>query len=111
MFGPLLDGSKKAIYIYLDDEHKACNKRFADMLGYKSVDEWVKFEYPVSDVMESEQERIVEAYMDASKKFKSSEVIATWTSKTGKHIKTKVLMIPFSYSNEVFVLHFITPTK
>jgi hypothetical protein len=111
LFGPLLKESKKAIYIYLDDEHKTCNKKFADLLGYKSVEEWVKFEFPVSDVLESDQEKVVEAYMGASKKFKSSEVTVTLVKKDGKKIKAGVLMIPFSYGNEIFVLHFITPQK
>jgi hypothetical protein len=31
----VLDKSGQAIYLYLDDSHKVCNKKFADMLGYK----------------------------------------------------------------------------
>ena len=33
---PILDKSGQAIFVYLDDTHKACNKNFADLLGYKS---------------------------------------------------------------------------
>jgi phenylpyruvate tautomerase PptA (4-oxalocrotonate tautomerase family) len=32
---PILDKSTQAIYIYLDDNHKVCYKKFADLLGYK----------------------------------------------------------------------------
>ena len=111
MFVPLLSNSKKAIYIYLDDEYKICNKRFSDLLGYKSPKEWVDNQYPVSDVLEKDQERAIKAYMAASKKFTSSKIVATWVKKNGKKIKTEVTLIPFSYSDEVFVIHFISPKK
>ena len=81
------------------------------MLGYKSVKEWVTFQYPVSDVLEKDQKKAINAYMKASKKFVSSKVTGTWVKKNGKKIKTEVLMVPFSYGDEVFVLHFITPVK
>lgn len=29
----VLERSEQAVYIYLDDTHKNCNKRFADLLG------------------------------------------------------------------------------
>ncbi len=33
----ILDQSSQGIYVYLDDSHKACNERFAEMLGYHSA--------------------------------------------------------------------------
>jgi PAS domain-containing protein len=36
----VLDGSGQGVYICLDDAHKACNARFAAMLGYRSPAEW-----------------------------------------------------------------------
>ena len=44
-----LEKSEQAIYIYLDDTHKICNKKFADLVGYKSVKQWVKTEAPLAD--------------------------------------------------------------
>jgi PAS domain-containing protein len=32
----IFDESKQAIYVYRDDTHKACNQRFASLLGYNS---------------------------------------------------------------------------
>jgi hypothetical protein len=37
---PILDKSEQPIFIYLDDNHKACNQKFASMLGFKSPQEW-----------------------------------------------------------------------
>jgi PAS domain-containing protein len=36
----ILESSKQAIYVYLDDTHKLCNQRFATLLGYGSTREW-----------------------------------------------------------------------
>ena len=33
----ILDSSEQPIFIYLDDNHKICNQRFAAFLGYKSA--------------------------------------------------------------------------
>ena len=48
--------SPQASYLYLDDIHKICNQRFADMLGYSSAEEWVKNETPNADVVEKDQQ-------------------------------------------------------
>ena len=44
---PVLEKSEQAIYIYLDDNHKVCNKKFADLLGYKSPKEWADADAPL----------------------------------------------------------------
>ena len=106
--GPLFSNSPQGIYLYLDDEHKSCNKKFADMLGYKSPQEWVENEFPVSDIAEEDQEKGIEAYVSASHKLIASTLPATWIKKDGQKIKTTVTMSPITYKGEVFVLHFIS---
>lgn len=106
---PVFENSNQGIYLYLDDTHKTCNKKFAEMLGYKSVDEWVKNEYPINDVLEEDQEKGIHAYMHASQKFLASTIDVVWTKKNGETIKTTVIFVPLTFKNEVFVLHFITP--
>lgn len=108
---PLFSTSPQAIYLYLDDEHKSCNKKFADMLGYSSPQEWVDNEYPVGDIVEEDQEKGINAYMDASRNLKASTLPAIWVTKKGKKIKSVVTMVPLTYRNEVFVLHFISVNK
>jgi len=46
----ILDGSKQAIYVYLDNEHKICNEKFAALIGYKSVRDYETSEDPMVDV-------------------------------------------------------------
>jgi len=36
----IFEGSKQSIYLFLDDENKVCNKKFAELLGYNSPEEW-----------------------------------------------------------------------
>ena len=40
----ILDNSEQPIFIYLDDNHKICNRKFAAFLGYKSPQEWAKIQ-------------------------------------------------------------------
>ena len=108
---PVFSNSPQAIYLYLDDEHKICNKKFADMLGYSSVGAWVKNQYPISDVVEADQEKGIKAYRAASEKLKASKLSVTFVRKDGKKRKAEVIMVPITYRNEVFVLHFITQEK
>src|SRR3989344_3933016 len=85
---PVFEKSPQAVYLYLDDTHKICNQKFADLLGYKSIDEWVAYPTPVSDVSEENRAKTIDAYMDASRKFKASTFKAEVISKKGKKIKT-----------------------
>jgi PAS domain S-box-containing protein len=107
--GPVFNNSEQAIYLYLDDTHKSCNRKFADLLGYKSIDEWVKNETPVSDVAEKDQERLIEAYGKASEEFIASKLSGNLIKKDGEEISADIIMVPITYHGEVFVLHFITP--
>ena len=108
MLRPVLSKSPQGVYIYLDDEHKICNKKYAEMLGYKSVSEWVKNPYPIDDTLEKDQEKGIKAYMDASEKFKASSFSGSLVTKKGRKIKTSVTVVPFTYKGEVFVLHFFS---
>lgn len=108
---PIFSRSPQGIYLYLDDEHKSCNKKFADMLGYKSPAQWAANEYPIGDVAEKDQDKGIKAYMDASRNFKATTLPATWVRKDGKKIETTVTLAPITYKEEVFVLHFISPVS
>ena len=108
MFEPIFSKSPQAIYLYLDDEHKICNKKFAQLLGYSSPQQWVDNLYPVDDVSKEDQEKAINAYMDASRRCKASTLSVTWKAKNGKKVPTVVILAPIFYQGEVFVLHFIS---
>ncbi len=106
---PMMDKSPQAIYVYLDDAHKACNKKFADLLGYKSAKEWADTEAPLADVVEADQEKVIAAYENASENLVASSLNVRFTNvKTDKPIKAKVIMVPIAYDGHIFALHFIS---
>ena len=106
---PIMDKSAQGIYVYLDDTHKACNKKFADLLGYKSAKEWADTEAPLADVVEADQERVIAAYEDASERMLASSLDVRFTNiKTNKPVKARVIMVPIAYDGHIFALHFIS---
>ena len=108
---PIFSKSTQAVYLYLDDLHKACNKKFSDLVGYSSPAEWAKNEFPLDDVAEKDQEKTVKAYMAASRKLESTSLVATIVTKRGKKVPVTIVMAPVTYKDEVFVLHFISKKK
>lgn len=104
----VFSNSPQAVYLYLDDAHKICNQKFADLVGYSSIEEWVANETPVSDVAESDQEKVIEAYGQALENFKASQLSVYINTKDGKQVHVNIIMTPITYKGEVFVIHFIS---
>jgi hypothetical protein len=106
---PVLEKSEQAIYIYLDDNHKVCNKKFADLLGYTSPKEWADAEAPLSDVAEEDQQGVIDAYMNASEKMVASAVELRFKNiRTGKIVKTRMIIAPIGHASHVFTAHFFS---
>jgi len=107
----IFEKSTQGIYIYLDDTHKACNERFAALLGYKSADEWaraaVSFEQLFAE--RNSQDRLVSAYQNATENFAASTVEVSWKKKSGGIIDTTVILVPIAYKEHIFALHFVWP--
>jgi hypothetical protein len=104
----ILGKSPQAIYLYFDDDHKVCNKKFADLLGYKSPGEWAKMDAPLADVVEKDQPKVIDAYKKASEELTASKLEISFKNvKTGKILKTGLVMVPIMYSGHVFVMHFL----
>ncbi len=106
----ILDSSEQAIYIYLDDIHKVCNGKFASLLGYPSPEEWAKVvgSFPELFVERSSQETLVTAYQQAMERMIPANIKVTWKKKSGGNISTSVVMVPITYDNHLFALHFIS---
>lgn len=105
----VLQKSGQAIYIYLDDNHKVCNKKFADLLGYKSQKEWADAEVPLSDVVEADQQKVIDAYMNASEKMGAGVIeVRVKNVKTGEIVKTRQIVVPIGHAGHVFTVHFIS---
>ena len=107
-FKKVFDKSPQAIYLYMDDNHKTCNKNFAALLGYKSVKAWEKIDAPLADVIESHQQKVIDAYMKASESLQAGSVKVTMKNvSTGEPVKISMIMVPVVYDGHVMTLHFI----
>lgn len=105
----LFDHSEQGIYVYLDDIHKICNKKFATLLDLESAEEWAETEgsFPDLFVARESQGALVSAYQDAMEKKIGSVNEIVWKKKSGKTVKTKVILIPISFQRHLFALHFV----
>lgn len=102
--------SEQGIYIYFDDNHKLCNEKFAEILGYPSPEDWAKpAKFINTYVAEDSGKTLVSAFQNAIEKAIGSSLEVTWKKKTGEEVKTKVLLVPISFQGHPFALHFITP--
>ena len=105
----VLEKSEQAIYLYLDDNHKVCNKNFADLLGYKSPKAWADADAPLSDVIKEDQQSVIDAYMNASEKMVASGIdVRVKNVKTGKIVKTRMIIAPVAQDGHVFTAHFFS---
>ena len=106
----ILANSEQSIYIYLDDMHKVCNKKFATLLGYQSEDEWAKINqsFPDAFVAEESQETLISSFQNALSKNIGSTNTIVWKKKDGSTISTKVILVPIHHNGHLFALHFIS---
>ena len=105
---PILQNSEQAVYVYLDDTHKACNRKLATLLGYKSAKEWADTDAPLADVVEEDQPAVIEAYGKASEKLGASSFDVRFKNvTTDKVVQTRLIMVPIAFEGHIFALHFL----
>ena len=77
-------------------------------MGYKSPGEWAKMDAPLADVVEKDQQIVIDAYTKASEELIASKLEIKFKNvKTGKIIKSGLVMVPIMYGGHVFVMHFL----
>ena len=109
----LFDSSDQGIYIYVDDTHKICNKKFAVMLGYKDAQEWsnVKENFPTTFVMPKSQRALITAFQNGMSKGIGSSFPVEWKKKSGSAVKTNVILAPIIFEDHIIALHFVSKAK
>ena len=108
----IFDSSEQAIYLYLDDNHKVCNKKFAELQGFSSPEEWAKVENPLEvGVDKMSQDAVVSAYRNATEKLIGSKIDVKLKKKTGDTFEASIIMVPVAYQGHIFALHFISKKK
>jgi len=104
----VFENSEQSIYLYLDDMHKVCNQKFAELLGHDSPDEWAKIEDFMEFVDERSQHTLVSTYRNAMERVIGSTIEVTWKKKGGGTVDTKCILVPISYNGHLMALHFIS---
>jgi hypothetical protein len=105
----ILDSSEQPIFLYLDDNHKACNSRFAALLGFKSPQEWADVKGFLDPyVVEKSRETVASAYWNAIEKMIGSTIQVTWKKKSGETIDSTVIFVPMAYQGHLFAVHFVS---
>ena len=106
---PVFDSSEQPIFLYLDDNHKACNSKFAKMLGFMSPQEWAETQGVLDvSVAEKSRETLMTAYWDAMKKKTASTTQITWMKKSGGTVDSTVILVPIFFQGHLFSVHFVT---
>lgn len=105
----VLDVSEQPIFIYLDDNHKACNNKFSSLLGFKSPQEWAAVEgFLEPYVAEKSRDTLMNAYWNAMKKMVASTSQITFVKKGGGEVNSTVVLVPLPFQGHLFAVHFLT---
>ncbi len=93
----VLTSSEQPVCIYLDDEHKVCNYRFAALLGYGSPEEWarVTHSFPIAFIEPESRETFSTNSTKVREKFLAAEFQVVWKKKPGGKAKKRSLWCRF----------------
>jgi carbohydrate-binding DOMON domain-containing protein len=108
---PVLEHSAQPILIYLDDHHKACNKKFASLMGYASPKAFndTNVNFVEAFIDEKSQGTVVKNYHTTfSEKLSASTFSVTVKKKSGKRAKTTVIHVPVFFEGHLFAVLYVT---
>jgi PAS domain S-box-containing protein len=109
-FAPLMESSPEGIYLWLDEVHKVCNARLADLFGY-SIESWqAQVPFLGSFVAEEDQEQFSSNYY-ASVNGLTSPVRFRFRGlrSDGSEFLAETDMVPIAYGGHAVALHFVRP--
>jgi len=109
-FSDIYHGSSQGMYIFLDDFHYSLNDKLLNWLRYDSSDQVLAGGKSFLEklIEPQSQGKLVEAYQAAMEHMTASELPVSWLTKSGKIIKTRVILAPISVDQHLLALHFIT---
>ncbi|MCL6472558.1 MAG: PAS domain-containing protein [Firmicutes bacterium] len=107
---PVFENSTEGVFVYLDDDHKACNELLADMFGYTPL-QWEEFS-PFSHLFskESRDDIMATYYEKIIAERAPAELPITGIRKDGSSFRARLLMVPISFNGVLFALGFVKPT-
>lgn len=107
-FRPVMEGSPDGVYLWLDEAHKVCNERLADLFGY-TVEEWSATE-PFLDNFVAEEDRKLYSW-NYHNRVAALAFPVTFRfrarRKDGSTFPAETDMIPVSYGGHTVAYHFV----
>ncbi len=109
----ILDSTGQPVFIYLADDQKVCNQRFADFLGYASPQDWSKTPGFLETFVDDEISRnaFMTAYWRAVNDMDASSVAINWRKKDGTKVRSTMVILPMTYEGHILSVHFIISTQ
>jgi len=111
-FGPVFEQSPDGVYLYLDDRHKICNDKLAQMFGL-TKQEWSAAPNFLADfVVEQDQEKVATNYQrhvamltrPVAFRFRALR-------KDGSAFNAETEMIPIAWRGNPVAYHFVREVK
>jgi PAS domain S-box-containing protein len=111
-FQPLFEKSPDGVYLYIDEAHKICNKRFAKMLGL-TVAEWEAMEGFVNQyVADEDQDLFINSYhLHVHQTLTPTRFRFKGLRKDGSTFQGETDLIPFPWRGEMLALQFVREVK
>jgi hypothetical protein len=107
--GPLPYELPRETCIYMNDDSRFRNEKFAGISGYDPVKKWDDAGAPLANIIEEDRGAVVAAYRKASESMAAICVdVRVRNIKTHKIINTTMVVTPMNdTSTHVFTVHFI----
>jgi len=107
---PIFSTSDQAVYLYMDDVNKVCNRKFSSLLGYKSPAEWARTEdtFLEAHVAKESRELLASTHRNSMERMTGSMIDIKWKKRSGETVATKVILVPISFKGHLFALHFVS---
>ncbi len=105
---PVFLHSPDGVYLYLDDNHKVCNKRLADMFGM-TVEQWSRVPNFLEGFVAPQDRDLVASNFQTHIATLSRPVTFRFTAvrKNGKTFTAETEMIPLSWNGYPIAYHFV----
>ena len=104
----VMDKSVDGVFIYLDDEHKACNTKLADMFGYTKAEWEAKSPFLDNFIAEDDRQTVSDNYWKYIKGARTvSSAVIRGVRKDGKLFKAHITQFPLSYKRRLFTIGFV----
>jgi PAS domain S-box-containing protein len=106
---PIFEASPDGVYVWLDEEHWVCNRRFAELLGYDSPDELNDTPHLLQRwVHEDDQNMFSWSYWNRVQTLSFPTTLRfRGKRKDGSEVLVETDMIPLTYGGHTFAYHFV----